>query len=506
VTGGLRVALVNEGTYPFVHGGVSVWCDHLVRGLAEHEFVLGTLVGSGQEKVVWDLPTNVVAVHAVPLWSPAPAGRRTRHRAVTRAAMADLAAGIGADTEEGQIERALRALLTVADSTGREEFHAEVRDGQLASALFATGYRADGRWLPVTGAEAVAAAELIERTLLVLAVNLGPVNLVHAVVNGPAALVGLAAQWRWGTPYLLSEHGVYLRERYLALRDGGYQPGVKRLFLRFLRWVVGACYASAELVLPVSGFNRRWAVRHGAAPERVITVFNGVDEDRYPSLDAEPAEPTIAWVGRIDPLKDLETLIRAFGLVRSALPHAMLRLFGPCPAGNESYRARCVALVTELGLADGVRFEGPVNGSRPALAAGQLVALSSISEGMPYTVIEAMMCGRATVSTDVGGIREAVGDTGLVVPPRNPQAFAAACLELLHDPDRRQRLGRAAGERARSLFTLDESTDCYRLLYRTAHRRIPAEVSPEAPATPAAMRARRPAQRRLLATPVGANP
>ena len=94
-------------------------------------------------------------------------------------------------------------------------------------------------------------------------------------------------------------------------------------------------------------------------------------------------------------------------------------------------------------------FAGPVASSRDAFAAGHVVALSSISEGMPYTVIEAMMCGRATVSTDVGGVAETVGDAGLVVPPRDPRAFATACLELLTDPARRADLARAGPRRGR---------------------------------------------------------
>lgn len=463
-----RVVLVNEGTYPYAHGGVSVWCDHTIRGLAEHEFALVTLVASGREPVTWELPDNVDALRAVALWDATPPVRRARQAATTREALAQLAAGIGAQTVDGRVGSALRALAAVAARTaGTEEFHAELRAAGLPSELLATGYHASGHRRPVTAADALDAALLIERALLPLAVDPGPADLVHAVANGPAALVGLAAKWRRGTPFLISEHGIYLRERYLAMRDTELSPCARRLVSGFLRGLVAVCYAEASLVLPVSGFNRRWALRHGADPDRVITVFNGVDQAKFPMLHEEPARPTIIWIGRIDPLKDLETLIRAFRLVRDVRPEVALRLFGPCPAGNESYRARCSSLVGELGLASGVRFEGPAPGSRPALAAGQLVALSSISEGMPYTVIEAMMSGRPTVNTDVGGVREAVGPTGLVVPPRDPDAFSAACLRLLHDPDRRRRLGRAARQRALSMFTLDESIDSYRLLYRS---------------------------------------
>jgi glycosyltransferase involved in cell wall biosynthesis len=197
-------------------------------------------------------------------------------------------------------------------------------------------------------------------------------------------------------------------------------------------------------------------------------VPNGVDPARFPVLEGAPAEPVLAWVGRIDPLKDLETLIEAFALVVARRPDARLRLFGPVPAGNEEYADRCRALVEALGLGGAVTFEGPVASSREGFATGQVVVLSSISEGMPYTVVEAMMCGRPTVSTDVGGVRDCVGPTGLVTPPRDPAALAEACLRLLDDPAQRARLSAAGRARALELFTLDRFQRTFRELYRQA--------------------------------------
>ena len=84
---------------------------------------------------------------------------------------------------------------------------------------------------------------------------------------------------------------------------------------------------------------------------------------------------------------------------------------------------------------------------------------------MPYTVIEAMMCGRPTVSTDVGGVAEVVGDAGVVVAPRDPAAFAAACVALLRDPARRRDLAVRARTRALSGYTLDACVSSYRATY-----------------------------------------
>ncbi len=147
------------------------------------------------------------------------------------------------------------------------------------------------------------------------------------------------------------------------------------------------------------------------------------------------------------------------------MPDARLRLFGGTPRGGEAYRERCEALAAELGHADAVVFEGRVEDIRDAGAAGNAVMLSSISEGFPFTLIEAMSCGRATVSTDVGGVREAVGDTGLVVPPREPEAMARAALELLRDPERRAAMGQGARLRVIEQFTLRQTIDTFRSIY-----------------------------------------
>jgi len=114
--------------------------------------------------------------------------------------------------------------------------------------------------------------------------------------------------------------------------------------------------------------------------------------------------------------------------------------------------------------------------------------LSSISEGFPYTLIEAMTCGRACVATDVGGVSEALGDTGRLVPPRDPEAMAAACLELLGDAELRGRLGAEARERALANFTVDRAIGTFGEIYdglTSGHARpAPPEPAPPQRATP----------------------
>jgi glycosyltransferase involved in cell wall biosynthesis len=313
--------------------------------------------------------------------------------------------------------------------------------------------------------DAVTATALLEHALRPLAARPPEQGVAHAVSGGVAVLPGLAGLELHGVPLLLTEHGVYLRERYLGYRTAPYRWPVKAVLLGFFRLLAEETYRRAALITPGNRYNRLWEEQGGADPRLIRTVYNGVDPSAFPPAGPEPEGPTLSWAGRVDPIKDLETLIRAFARVRAVLPSASLRLFGGTPRGGEAYRERCEALADELGHADAVTFEGRVDDIRDAYAAGNVVMLSSISEGFPFTLIEAMSCGRATVSTDVGGVREAVGEAGLVVPPRDPAAMAAAALSLLADPSRRSAMGEAARLRVIEQFTLRQTIDTFRAIY-----------------------------------------
>ncbi|MEI7032533.1 GT4 family glycosyltransferase PelF [Streptomyces pratensis] len=464
--GASRVTLLTEGTYPHSHGGVSVWCDQLVTGMPDIAFDVIAVTGTGREPVVWDVPAHVGRVVSVPMWGPAPDGRAPRGYRLGQLSEAYeqlLAALLDPRAEDG-FGPALYALARAAQAGRLSPF----LRGDQAIGILAALWNRPG--LPVHEArptlqDAVTATVLLEHALRPLAAPFPRTGVAHAVSGGVAALPGLAALEGHGVPLLLTEHGVYLRERYLGYRTAPYRWPVKALLLGFFRLLAEETYRRAALITPGNRYNRLWEERGGAAPESIRTVYNGVDPAAFPPAGPEPAGPVLSWAGRVDPIKDLETLIRAFALVRARVPAARLRLFGGTPRGGEGYRNRCEALAAELGHAEAVTFEGRVEDIKDAYAAGTVVMLSSISEGFPFTLIEAMSCGRATVSTDVGGVREAVGDAGLVVPPRDPAAMAAAALELLADAGRRRRMGEAARLRVIEQFTLRQTIDTFRSIY-----------------------------------------
>jgi polysaccharide biosynthesis protein PelF len=478
----VQIALSTEGTYPHHRGGVSVWCDQVVRGLSEHWYEVVAIVGSGNEQPLWSWPPNVVRLTTVPLWSPSPWPRPSK---AVRSAMSPV------------LRRFLETLLeqgTVEDFCSvLHELFLAARDGQLRPGMSSPdaielmlvhmrehaggsslGRGAVGHAEIPTVADAVGALVLIEHFLRPLEQTPVRADLCHAVSNGLAALPALAAKWTSGTPFLLTEHGLYLRERLLAHRPGTMNPHVRSLVLRFFKRLVEASYLMADCIAPVSHYCQMWELKSGAEHSLIRPVHNGIDPDTFAYDPGEPDEPTLVFVGRIDPLKDIETLLRAFAMIRAVVPGARLRMFGP--RESVAYGQRCDSLVAELGLGASATFEGHTATPAAAYRAGQVVLLTSISEGFPFAVLEAMACGRPVVATDVGGVAEAVAQAGLLVPPRDPVAVAQATISLLGDPGLRHSLGRQARDRVISHFTLSRFVSNYRELCRdVAGRKVRSE-------------------------------
>ncbi len=467
----VRTALVTEGTYPYHLGGVSVWCDQLVRGLDEHDYEVVAIVGSGNERPAWSLPSNVRKLTTMPLWSSVATPRlSSADRGTMVPLLGDLFDALDDATPASFCrvlhrlylaaqEGLLRPALNSPDTVELVLERMRQRSGPGRPLRWGRRRAAPG---PAV-ANAVEALVLIEHFLRPLGLDPPRADLCHAASNGLASLPALTAKWRHDTPFLLTEHGLYLRERLLANRPGTLDPHVRSVLLRFFKRLVEATYLMADRVAPVSYYCRLWELESGVDASKIHPVHNGIDPARFPFAPDEPDEPTLVFVGRIDPLKDIETLLRSFAIVREAVPGAHLRMFGPREL--VTYCRRLDDLADELELEDSAVFEGPVDSPAAAYHAGQIVLLTSISEGFPFAVLEAMACGRPVIATDVGGVAEAVAHCGVMVPPRDPEAVARATIELLRDPGRRRELGRLARDRVVEHFTLKQCIANYRDVY-----------------------------------------
>ncbi|MET9788297.1 DUF3492 domain-containing protein [Streptomyces canus] len=506
----MRIGLLTEGGYPYVSGDARLWCDRLVRGLEQHEFDIYALSRSErQEDEGWvQLPPQVGRVITAPLWT-APDdgvvyGRRARSRfaesygelaaALCEGGVCD-ASGESSAAEADRFASALYGLAELARDEGGlvGALRSETAVRALERACRAPGARRTAREARVPDLLAVAAH--LERALRPLSLDwyeddgLGAVDLCHAASGGPAALPGLLAHHFCGVPLLVTEYGVRLRTHYLA--DTESAPAVRALLAAFHGRLATETYRRAAVVTPGNTHARRWQERCGADREKLRTVYPGMDAARFTEVgeSAECGDPDrLVWVGRVEPAKDLISLLHAFAEIRKEEPKTRLRIVG-APTGPEgaAYLGHCKALAAQLfpDEAEGlhavgdnpVSFEeigGPeVPTLADAYASGAVTVLSSVVEGFPISLVEAMFCGRATVSTDVGAVVEVIGGTGLVVPPRNPKALAEACVTLLRDSERRERLGAAARARALELFTVEQNITAFHGIYLEIVSRTP---------------------------------
>ncbi|MFI5683907.1 DUF3492 domain-containing protein [Streptomyces sp. NPDC051636] len=495
----MRIGLLTEGGYPYVSGDAGLWCDRLVRGLGQHEFDIYALSRSRrQEDEGWiPLPPQVSRVRTAPLWTAEDDGvvygRRARRRFAE--CYGELAGAVcaGSDAASDALADRFGSALYGLAELARDEgglpgaLRSEAAVRALERACRAPGALRAAREARVP--ELLTVAAHLERALRPLSLDwyeddgLGSADLCHATTGGPAALAGLLAGQFCGVPLLVTEYGVQLRSHYLAAGPGTAAPAVRALLAAFHGLLAAEVYRRAAIITPGNAHARRWQERCGADRARIRTVHPGMEASRFAEVGESPdrADPdTLVWVGRVEPAKDLISLLHAFAEVRRDQPKARLRIVGAAngPEG-QAYLGHCKVLAAQLfpDEAEGahavgenpVSFEEIGGPEAPTLAdayaAGAVVVLSSVVEGFPISLVEAMFCGRATVSTDVGAVVEAVGGTGLVVPPRNPRALAEACVALLRDPERRARLGAAARARALELFTVEQNVAAFHGIY-----------------------------------------
>ena len=312
--------------------------------------------------------------------------------------------------------------------------------------------------------------------LLPLAAPVPRADLVHATIAGFAALAGIVAKHRDGTPFLVTEHGVFVRERYISVSSAEFSPFSKRFLMALSGFVARLVYAHADLVAPVVEFNRRWELPWGADPARVRAIYNGVDPGLFVPKPKPPetagARVAVA-AARIYPLKDIETMIRSSAVARELVPGIRYLLYGSLDA-DVPYVERCRALIAELRLEDTFELRGFHSKPPELYTEGDICVLSSISEAFPYTVLEAMSCARPVVGTDVGGVKEALDGFGLVVPPRDPEVFGRAVAELLSDDEFRRELGRRCREEVLARYRISNSVNAYRDAYLELTRRAVA--------------------------------
>jgi glycosyltransferase involved in cell wall biosynthesis len=492
---------------------VSSWVHDIIRGHPDMTFAvlnIGSHPGAYGEPR-YQLPENVAGLHrlycqeVVPL-PPNGAGRaalaeqirRLRRAADARTEPSRTLAALGRLHRDGDAGSEVLAALAACDLTLPELLHGRASFAlltDLAEQLAPDAPFLDWFWhfraihVPV---------------LRLLAAPPVEAGCYHAVSTGYAGLVASVWSHRTGRPLVLTEHGIYARERDMELAradwirdyfddsDDGLalatwaprQSPLRRLWSRFFRALARIAYHQSRRIVTLSDVNRAKQIADGAPPEKIEVIPNGVDlapeaaalaaagDDGEDILPLPARALRVGFVGRVVPIKDVVTFIKACDLALRVVD-LDVRVIGPVEE-DAGYVARCRELAALLGREPQIRFLGPMP---PARIYGDLdvVVLTSFSEGQPLVILEAYACGVPVIATDVGACREMVegrtdedkhlGPSGFVTRVATPRETAAALIELARDARLRRRMGAAGRRRVIAYYQRRDMLGAYRAVY-----------------------------------------
>ncbi len=488
------ICLILEGTYPYVTGGVSSWTHRLITHLPEFRFHLFCLVADGSPKSwVYPKPQNVIGQTDLVL--------------------------VGDESEEGLFQRKEGPSPDLFRNV--EEFHHRLLTGDTSgfSALYRSFLEVPEKKRLFHGLmESHESWEILktfyqtqfgEESFLdffwmwrtthaplfrVLSSELPRASLYHAMSTGYAGMLGVMGYLSTGRPLLLTEHGIYTRERKIEIalsewiggrfqREGKVRPvdeTIRGFWMRIFQKMGRIVYDNADLIITLFEGNRQIEIRDGADPDRIRIIPNGISVgDRAPrSLKTSGIPRVIALVGRVVPIKDVKTFLQAARIVLDSEPETLFWVLGPTDH-DKDYFQECLELSRFLELGPSISFMGSVDLSSyyPRI---DLLVLTSLSEAQPLVIMEAGAEGIPVVASRVGACEEllmgrtpadrSLGPSGILTGVGNPQETALAMLALVRDPERAFRFG-MAGRRRMDLFYKEQDVfDAYRSLYR---ERIP---------------------------------
>ncbi len=449
----MKICLVLEGSYPYVTGGVSNWVDGFIRALPEHEFILWSV--SDQEskrgQFVYDLPANVVEVRENFL-DTALNLKVDRNRNVRYS-----------QDEKTQIDQLIRCkspdwnllfasfnekLKNPVELFMSEDFLQILKEFCKEEFSFA-GF-ADLYWT---------IRSMFLPMLFLIGQPMPEADLYHSVSTGYAGVLGAFGAMKYNKPYVLTEHGIYTREREEEiLRADWVVSYFKELWISMFYMYSRFAYEQAQRV--TSLFKRASFIQQdlGCPAKKCDVVGNGINIKKFTSIPLKKKNKwiDIAAIVRIAPIKDIKTMIYTFSRLKQEVRNARLHVLGH--VDDEEYYQECLSLVEYLKVQD-IDFAGVVD--IPAyLQKIDFTLLTSISEGQPFAVLESLAASRPLVATDVGSCRELIegedgdnfGPAGIYVPPMSQTDLLNALIEMCRNEKMRKKMGRAGRDRVKKYY------------------------------------------------------
>ena len=470
----MRVCFVAEGCYPYVVGGVSSWIHNMIRSFPTVDFSILAII-PGREmsgKFIYELPENVREIREVCLndldWGKKKKGFRLPKAG--RDAIRSLVMDQDPDWD-GVFDCFKGRDLSLNDLLMGEDFFKTVRE------LY------DREYPEITFTDFLWTMRSVYLPLFqVLNADVPEADIYHCVATGYSGVLGCMARHFHGGEVLLTEHGIYTREREEELIKAEWVEGFyKSIWIEHFKKMSRLAYERAAFVTSLFEHASELQAALGCPAEKQLIIPNGIRADIFagaPGKTEEEKKAGFIEVGafvRLAPIKDIKTLIQAFHEAKQQVPALRLWIMGPDE--DKTYAAECRDYVEQLRLKD-VFFTGMIK-TAEYIGKMDFTILTSISEGQPLTILEGYAAGKPAIATDVGNCRgllygengDTLGEAGILTHIMRPGEIAAAMVELARHPQRTERMGRIGYERLISKYTIRHMHEAYGRLYsRLAER------------------------------------
>ncbi|MGN0361455.1 MAG: GT4 family glycosyltransferase PelF [Bilifractor sp.] len=480
----MRICMVCEGCYPYVVGGVSSWVHGMIRSFPDIEFIILAICTdrSISGKFAYELPENLTEVHEIYLqdadWG---VNRKNKmHMLLT----------------EREYD-ALRSLVLNKDVRWNDIFSLFQKDSISVDSILMgpdflkiTQEYYNREYPQIVFSDFLWTLRSIYLPLfLVLKSRVPKADLYHCVATGYAGVLGAMAQQVWHSSLLVSEHGIYTREREEELIRATWVQGLyKNIWIDQFRKMSRLAYDRAEIVTSLFAHARDLQIELGCPEEKTIVTPNGVDPARFAEIPGKLPEDekhiNVGAVLRVTEIKDVKTLLKAFAFARDRVSDLRLWIMGSYEE-EPDYARECFDLARHLGL-KAVTATGSTEGEPDAeviftgkvdvtkyLGRMDFTILTSISEGQPLTILESFAAKKPVIATDVGNCRgliygeaDTFGEAGILTHIMHTDEIAYAIDELAEHPEKRREMGENGYHRLMSRYKLSDMRKCYEKIYR----------------------------------------
>ncbi|MGT2802603.1 GT4 family glycosyltransferase PelF [Streptococcus henryi] len=462
----MRICLILEGCYPYVNGGVSSWMHNYINEMTEHEFVLVTIGANSESrgKFKYELADNVVEVKEIFL-----------NEAIQSSVHSNWKGKF--NSSERQSLKALLACQTpdwelLFDIFNKRQVHpADFLESQLFLELLTEIVEENHQNKSFADVFHTTRSMLIT-VLYLMTQQLPKADIYHSIATGYAGLLATLGSYQHNAPLLLTEHGIYTREREEEiLRSDWVLPTMKRDWIQFFYMLSNLIYSRANRVTSLYTKAKYIQEEVGCDIEKCVVISNGIHYERFAAIPLKEEDEwiDIGAVVRIAPIKDIKTMIYVFYELSRKYPNTRLHILGG--VDDEDYDRECHQLVRQLGIKN-IFFTGQVDVVK-YMEKLDFTILTSISEAQPLSVIESMAARRPCVTTDVGCCRELLegdkgdhlGVAGYCVPPTYRTGLTHAMEKMCSSRDLREKMGEIAQERAKTYYLYELMIQQYRDLY-----------------------------------------